>query len=52
LRTFFLQQGFRDGYRGLLIALMAAYYVFLKYRKLGALVRGNSLESHPGSGRS
>ncbi|HKZ53640.1 MAG TPA: glycosyltransferase family 2 protein [Candidatus Acidoferrales bacterium] len=52
LRTFFLQQGFRDGYRGFLIALMAAYYVFLKYRKLGVLVRGGSLESGPGRARS
>lgn len=52
LRTFFLQQGFRDGYRGLLIALMTAYYVFLKYHKLGVLVRGGSLDAEPGSGRS
>lgn len=45
VRTFFFQQGFRDGYRGGLIAVMAAYYVFLKYRKLGVLVRGGSLEA-------
>ncbi|MGH9862213.1 MAG: glycosyltransferase family 2 protein [Candidatus Acidiferrales bacterium] len=44
LRTFFFQQGFRDGVHGLQIATMAAYYVFLKYRKLGILVRGGSLE--------
>jgi glycosyltransferase involved in cell wall biosynthesis len=50
LRTFVLQQGFRDGYRGLLIAVMAAYYVFFKYRKLGVLARGRPLESIPGSG--
>jgi len=33
LRTYLLQQGFRDGYRGFLIAAMAAWYVFLKYAK-------------------
>ncbi len=44
LRTFIFQQGFRDGVRGLQIAAMAAYYVFLKYRKLGILARGGSLE--------
>jgi hypothetical protein len=42
VRTFFFQQGFRDGYRGLLIAVMAAYYVSLKYWKLGVLVRRGS----------
>jgi len=52
VRAFFLQQGFRDGYRGALIALMGAYYVFLKYLKLGALVRGGWLDAEPGSGRS
>jgi hypothetical protein len=52
LRTLLFQQGFRDGYRGLQIAAMAAYYVFLKYRKLGILARGGSLEPQPGGGRS
>ena len=33
LRTYLLQQGFRDGYRGLLISAMAAWYVFLKWAK-------------------
>ena len=33
LKTYLLQQGFRDGYQGLLIAAMAAWYVFLKYAK-------------------
>jgi glycosyltransferase involved in cell wall biosynthesis len=47
LRTFIFQQGFRDGYRGFLIAWMAAYYVFLKYAKLAALVRGRSPSSEP-----
>lgn len=51
LRSFFFQQGFRDGTRGLLIASMAAYYVFLKYAKLGALVRGRTLAPEPGKRR-
>lgn len=33
LKTYLLQQGFRDGYPGLLIAAMAAWYVFLKWAK-------------------
>jgi len=47
LRTFLFQQGFRDGYRGWLIAQMAAWYVFLKYLKLGVLVHGGSLAPKP-----
>ena len=39
LRAFVLQRGFLDGHHGWLIARMAARYVFLKYRKLGWLVR-------------
>jgi glycosyltransferase involved in cell wall biosynthesis len=33
LKTYLLQQGFRDGYRGYLIAKMAARYVYLKCSK-------------------
>jgi glycosyltransferase involved in cell wall biosynthesis len=33
LKTYLLQQGFRDGYRGYLIAKMAARYVYLKHGK-------------------
>jgi glycosyltransferase involved in cell wall biosynthesis len=40
LRTYFLQQGFRDGTAGWHIAGMAARYVFLKYSKLRALASG------------
>jgi hypothetical protein len=40
VRTYFLQQGFRDGTRGWKIACMSARYTFLKYKKLGLLVRG------------
>jgi hypothetical protein len=32
-KTFFLQQGFRDGIEGLTIAYMASLYIFLKYAK-------------------
>jgi glycosyltransferase involved in cell wall biosynthesis len=33
LRTYLLQQGYRDGFEGLTIAYMAALYTFLKYAK-------------------
>ena len=36
--------GFLDGYRGVLIAWTSARYIWLKYRKLGQLVRGGKLE--------
>lgn len=32
-RTYFLQLGFLDGFEGLIIAYMAAFYTFLKYAK-------------------
>jgi glycosyltransferase involved in cell wall biosynthesis len=32
-RTYVLQRGFLDGYQGLLIAVMAGFYVFAKYAK-------------------
>jgi glycosyltransferase involved in cell wall biosynthesis len=44
LQRFCLQLGFLDGYRGALIAWTSARYVWLKYRKLGVLVRGGKLE--------
>ncbi|MFO0981521.1 MAG: glycosyltransferase family 2 protein [Planctomycetota bacterium] len=39
VRMFVLRQGFRDGWRGFLLAVIAAFYVFLKYAKLLALER-------------
>lgn len=51
-RRFFLQAGFLDGYRGWLIARMGAKYVFLKYRKLGRLVRGEGQLSGPAAGEA
>ena len=45
LRTYLFQQGFRDGYRGLLIAGMAGFYTFLKYAKLGVLASGGTLDA-------
>lgn len=44
LRTYLFRQAFRDGYQGFLIATMAAFYVFLKYAKLGILVSGGTLD--------
>jgi hypothetical protein len=34
LRSFVFKQGFRDGMPGLIIAVFAAYSVFLKYAKV------------------
>jgi glycosyltransferase involved in cell wall biosynthesis len=45
LRTYILQQGFRDGRHGRLIARMAARYVRLKYGKLRALIEEGARES-------
>jgi hypothetical protein len=39
-RVYVLQQGFRDGARGLLISIAATVYSCLRYLKLGALVMG------------
>ena len=44
VQRFLLQLGFLDGYRGAVIAWTSARYVWLKYRKLGILVRGGKLE--------
>lgn len=43
-QRFLFQLGFLDGYRGALIAWTSARYVWLKYRKLGVLVRGGTLQ--------
>jgi hypothetical protein len=42
--TFILRAGFLDGYRGVLIAEMAARSVRLKYAKLGKLIQRKKLE--------
>jgi hypothetical protein len=42
--TFILRGGFLDGYRGALIAKMAARSVRLKYSKLGKLIQRKKLE--------
>jgi glycosyltransferase involved in cell wall biosynthesis len=44
LNRLLLRLGFLDGSRGLLIAWTSALYVWMKYRKLGQLVRGGKLE--------
>lgn len=44
LQTFALQAGFLDGYRGWLIARMAARSVYLKYKKLGVLIGGGKID--------
>lgn len=39
IKMFFLQLGFLDGWRGLIVATLGAFFVFLKYAKLWELVR-------------
>jgi len=36
-KNFFINLGFLDGFRGLVLCLMSSYYVFLKYHKLRKL---------------
>lgn len=48
LKSYLLQQGFRDGARGFLIAAMAAFNVFVKEAKLWSLAHGGAL-GHSGS---
>jgi len=47
VNTLLFRLGFLDGYRGALIAWTSARYVWMKYRKLGQLVRGGKLERRP-----
>ena len=49
LRHFLLSAGFLDGYRGALIAQMAARGVRLKYRKLGDLVKAEETSRKAGA---
>ncbi len=37
VRMYFLKRGFRDGTRGFIVAVIGAFYVFLKYAKLWEL---------------
>lgn len=39
LKMFVLKRGFLDGWRGLVVAALGAFFVFLKYAKLWELVR-------------
>jgi glycosyltransferase involved in cell wall biosynthesis len=48
-QTLILRGGFLDGYRGLLIARMAARSVHLKYSRLGKLIKEKKLERRRGS---
>ncbi len=45
-QNFFLRGGFLDGYRGALIAQMAARSVRLKYKKLGQLAAASKTQEH------
>jgi glycosyltransferase involved in cell wall biosynthesis len=52
VHRFVIQLGFLDGRRGWLIAWMSARYVYLKFRKLGRLLRGEKVarRSWPSTG--
>jgi glycosyltransferase involved in cell wall biosynthesis len=45
-QNYFLRGGFLDGYRGALIAQMAARAVRIKYEKLGQLVQAGGIRDH------
>jgi glycosyltransferase involved in cell wall biosynthesis len=45
LHKFVFQLGFLDGYRGAVISWTSARYVWMKYSKLGVLVRGGTLQN-------
>ena len=45
---FVLQGGFLDGWRGFIVATMAAFYVFLRYAKLWERIHVEG--KRPGSG--
>ena len=47
LRMYVLRAGFLDGWRGLLVASIGAYYVFLKYAKLLAAERADEGATPP-----
>jgi len=44
VQKFVFQRGFLDGRRGALISWAAGRYVWMKYRKLGVLLRGGKLQ--------
>lgn len=43
IKKYFLQQGFRDGYYGLVISILSTFYTFLKYLKLHELNKNKTL---------
>jgi glycosyltransferase involved in cell wall biosynthesis len=47
VRFYFLKAGFLEGWRGLLLAYLAAHYVRLKYAKLLVLQRRSELQGSP-----
>jgi glycosyltransferase involved in cell wall biosynthesis len=47
LRFYVLERGFLEGWRGLVMAYLAAHYVRLKYLKLWLLERGSELQDPP-----
>jgi hypothetical protein len=46
VKTYCIEQGFRDGVHGLIVSIFASMYTFLKYAKLWDATR--QIASHPG----
>ncbi|MCK4261691.1 glycosyltransferase family 2 protein [bacterium] len=44
--TYFIKQGFRDGFYGLLYSVLNAFYVFVKYMKLWEVQSGRNTSLH------
>lgn len=47
LKFYIVRKGFREGFEGLIVAILEAYYVFLKYVKLWEIARSNRNEPLP-----
>ncbi|MCH2171543.1 glycosyltransferase family 2 protein [Myxococcota bacterium] len=52
LRSYLLDRGFLDGWRGLLLASFAAHYAFLKYAKLWQLMQTEPMSSEAAASRN
>ncbi|MEZ6185435.1 MAG: glycosyltransferase family 2 protein [Planctomycetota bacterium] len=48
-KMFLLQRGFLDGWRGLIVAMLGAFYVFLRYAKLWELIHVQRREAGTGA---
>lgn len=51
LKSYFLQQGFLDGFRGFVISVGSAFSMFIRHTNLYYLERRGSVEVEPGTGK-